>query len=57
MQPLANGNLVVGNFLRGQEGKGAHASEVTRDKRVVWAWKNHNLVKSITMARLEPRER
>ena len=25
IQRLANGNLIVGNFLRGQEGKGAHA--------------------------------
>ena len=28
LQVLKNGNLVVGNFLRGQEGKGAHAFEV-----------------------------
>ncbi len=50
-QPLKNGNVVVGNFLRGQEGNGAHAFEVTRDKKVLWAWANHDVVKSITMAR------
>ena len=33
IQALSNGNLLVGNFLRGQEGKGAHAFEVTRDKK------------------------
>src|SRR5260221_10001272 len=35
IQRLSNGNLVVGNFLRGQEGKVAHVFEVTRDKIVV----------------------
>jgi hypothetical protein len=50
-QPLKNGNLLVSNFLRGQEGKGAHAFEITRDKKVVWGWADHKLVKSITMAR------
>jgi len=51
LQVLPNGNLVVGNFLRGQEGKGAHAFEVTRDKRVVWQWADHNLIKSLTTVR------
>src|SRR6185312_12511629 len=46
-QPLKNGNILVGNFLRGQEGKGAHAFEVTRNKKVAWAWANHELIKSI----------
>ena len=36
VQQLKNGNLLVGNFLRGQEGKGAHVCEVTREKKVVW---------------------
>jgi hypothetical protein len=51
VQVLKNGNMIVGNFLRGQEGKGAHAFEVTREKKVLWAWADHQLVKSITMAR------
>ena len=33
LQILDNGNLVVANFLRGQEGRGAHAFEVTHDER------------------------
>ena len=51
LQVLKNGNFVVANFLRGQEGKGAHAFEVTHDahKRIVWKFADHELVKSITM--------
>jgi len=52
LQVLKNGNIVVGNFLRGQEGKGVHAFEVTRDKRVVWTFADHNLVKSLTTVRV-----
>jgi hypothetical protein len=54
LQVLKNGNLVVANFLRGQEGKGAHAFEITRDKQksVVWKFADHTLVKSITMVRV-----
>lgn len=52
IQPLKNGNLIVGNFLRGQEGKGAHAFEVTRDKKVVWKWDDHSLIKSLTTVRI-----
>jgi hypothetical protein len=51
IQQLKNGNFLVGNFLRGQEGKGAHAFEVTRDKKVVWTWADHNLIKSLTTVR------
>jgi hypothetical protein len=51
VQQLKNGNLLVGNFLRGQEGKGAHAFEVTRDKQIVWKWDDHTLIKSLTTVR------
>ena len=51
IQPLKNGNLLVGNFLRNQEGNGAHAFEVTRDKKVVWKWADHALIKSLTTVR------
>jgi hypothetical protein len=51
IQQLKNGNLLVGNFLRGQEGKGAHVFEVTRDKKVVWKWEDHSTVKSLTTVR------
>jgi len=51
LQVLKNGNLVVANFLRGQEGKGAHAFEITHDekKKVVWKFASHDIVRSITM--------
>ncbi|MEO8127962.1 MAG: hypothetical protein ABJF23_21845 [Bryobacteraceae bacterium] len=49
LQMLRNGNLVVANFLRGQEGKGAHAFEVTRDKKIVWTFADHEMVGSLTM--------
>ena len=51
VQVLKNGNFLVGNFLRGQEGKGAHAFEVNRDKQVVWKWADHSLLKSLTTVR------
>ncbi len=52
LQVLRNGNLVIGNFLRGHEGKGAHGFEVTRDKKVVWKFADHEMVKSLTMIRV-----
>src|SRR5579862_581511 len=52
LQVLRNGNLIVGNFIRGQEGHGAHAFEVTRDKQVVWKFGDHEMVKSMTMLRV-----
>ena len=51
LQQLPNGNLLIGNFIRGQEGKGAHAFEVTREKRVVWKWDDHSFIKSLTTVR------
>lgn len=51
VQQLKNGNLLVGNFIRGQEGKGAHAFEVTHDKKVVWKWDDHSSIKSLTTVR------
>jgi outer membrane protein assembly factor BamB len=52
LQILKNGNVVVGNFIRGQEGKGVHAFEVTRDKKVVWRFADHERYKSITTIRV-----
>jgi hypothetical protein len=51
-QVLKNGNYVFSNFLRGQEGKGAHAFEVTREKKVVWTYADHKLVKSVATFRV-----
>ena len=50
IQILKNGNLVVGNFLRGKEGKGAHAFEITRKKKVVWTFADHKMSELVTMA-------
>jgi hypothetical protein len=52
IQRLKNGNLLVGNFLRGQEGRGAHAFEVTRDKKIVWKYDDHSLITSLTTVRV-----
>src|SRR6266446_8689955 len=52
IQPLPNGNLIVGNFLRGQEGRGAHVFEVTRDKKIVWKWDDHSFISSLTTVRV-----
>jgi hypothetical protein len=51
LQVLSNGNYLVGNFLRGQEGKGAHAFEVTREKEVVWTFTDHKQFRAITTIR------
>ena len=54
VQQLKNGNLLIGNFIRGKEGTGAHVIEVThdKDKRVVWKWDDHTLIKSLTTVRV-----
>ena len=52
IQQLPNGNLLLGNFIRNQEGKGAHAFEVTREKKIVWKWADHDLIKSLTTVRV-----
>ncbi len=51
VQQLKNGNLLVGNFIRGQEGKGAHAFELNREKKVIWSWSDHSFIKSLTTVR------
>ena len=52
IQQLPNGNLLIGNFIRNQEGKGAHAFEVTREKKIVWKWADHSFIKSLTTVRI-----
>jgi len=51
LQILKNGNYLVGNFLRGHEGQGVHAFEVTRDKKVVWTFTDHKQFRSVTTVR------
>lgn len=52
LQVMPNGNYVIANFLRGSEGKGAHAFEVTKEKNVVWTFADHAMVTSITMVKV-----
>ena len=51
IQTLRNGNLVVANFLRGKEGKGVHAFELTKKKKVVRIFDNHQLSTLVTMVK------
>ena len=51
LQILKNGNIVAANFLRGSEGKGVHAFEINRRKRVLWTFANHKMSTLVTMAR------
>lgn len=52
LQRLRNGNVVIGNFLRGQEGKGSHAFEINRAKKVLWTFADHAMVRTATMVRV-----
>jgi hypothetical protein len=46
---LPNGNTVMSNWLgHGQFGKAPHLIEVTRDKRVVWTFADHQTMKTIS---------
>ena len=50
IQRLKNGNLLVGNFLPGREGSGVHFFEVTRDKKVIWSYRDQKVSHLVTMA-------
>jgi hypothetical protein len=50
VQVLKSGNLFVTNWVGANGGPGVHAFEVTRDKRVVYKFDDHVLVKSATTA-------
>jgi hypothetical protein len=46
---LPNGNTLMCNWLgHGQLGKSAHVIEVTRDKKVVWSFADHQTMKTIS---------
>ena len=46
---LPNGNTVMSNWLgHGQFGRAPHLIEVTRDKRVVWTFADHESMKTIS---------
>jgi hypothetical protein len=53
VQRLPNGNTVICNWLgHGQLGKAPHLIEVTRDKRVVWTFADHETMKTISSIQL-----
>jgi len=53
MEVLPNGNLVLTNWLgHNQFGKSAHAFEITRDKKVVWMYNDHILLKTMSSIQL-----
>ena len=40
IQELANGNLVIGTWANGElDASKATAFEITREKKLVWAWR------------------
>jgi hypothetical protein len=50
---LPNGNTVMSNWLgHGQFGKAPHLIEVTRDKRVVWTFADHEAMKTISSVQI-----
>jgi hypothetical protein len=54
LQRLPGGNLVVADFKGGHARSGAHAFEVTRDKRVVWRWTDRSLLQAVTAVEVLP---
>ncbi len=53
LQRLPNGNTVMANWLgHGQFGKAPHVIEVTPDKKVVWTFFDHQMMKTISTIQL-----
>ncbi len=53
LQRLPNGHTVMANWLgHGQFAQAAHVIEVTRDKRVVWTFADHQTMKTISSLQL-----
>ena len=53
LQRLPNGNTVLSNWLgHGQFGKGPHLVEITRDKRVVWTFFDHEAMRTVSSVQL-----
>jgi hypothetical protein len=49
MEILPNGNMVFTNWLgHNQFGTAPHAFEITRDKKVVWIYNDHSLLKTMS---------
>ena len=53
LQRLPNGNTIMSNWLgHGQFGKAPHLIEVTRDKRVLWTFSDHQTIKTVSSVQL-----
>jgi hypothetical protein len=53
VQRLPNGNTVLCNWLgHGNLGKAPHLVEVTRDRRVVWTFADHEHLKTVSSFQL-----
>jgi hypothetical protein len=53
LQRLPNGNTVISNWLgHGKFGTAPHLIEVTRDKKVVWSFADHQTMKTISSVQL-----
>jgi len=53
MEVMPNGNLVLTNWLgHNQLGTSAHAFEITRDKKIVWLYDNHSILKTMSSIQL-----
>ena len=56
MEVLPNGNLVLTNWLgHNQFGRSVHAIEITRNKRIVWIYKDHSILKTMSSIQLMDR--
>jgi len=52
-QRLPNGNTVMSNWLgHGQFGKAPHLVEVTRDKRLLWTFFDHETMSTVSSVQL-----
>jgi hypothetical protein len=53
LQRLPNGNTVMSNWLgHGQLGKAPHLIEITRDKRVLWTFFDHQAMTTVSSVQL-----
>ena len=53
LQRLPNGNTIMSNWLgHGQFGQAPHLIEITRDKRVLWTFFDHQSMRTVSSLQL-----
>jgi hypothetical protein len=53
MEVLPNGNIVLTNWLgHNHFGEAPHAFEITREKKIVWVYNDHNILKTMSNIQL-----